>query len=425
MSRLRVLIINPYPIDSDCPIGIMMSNLFKSFNSEDIMQLYTNECNIVNSKFKSKRINLTNSFIIQIRKFISTVIKFGVNNLDKSYSDRSIILNGSITNEWEAWGHLIIPVKLDIQTLLDIISFKPDVIYSQVYSYRLMKLLIKISNKLSCPIVTHTLDDWFSINHKKGFISYIPLYLLDRKMRKILNNGRTHLVASPKMKSHFTKKFDSDFSFVMNCIDYDSTLYLNSKMEDVDQNIFNEYNPMRILYTGGLSLERFAKISEIGDIMDSLKKKNVFYELHVYTSSLHKEQFQHQMNQNIIFHDSVNHIEIPKVLLSANVFLHVETFNANVINFTRYSLSTKIPEYLSVKKPLIYYGPLEISVGEFLKENNFAICIESSTELESKLIDLYIEYFAECKSVEKNYTNAKKIFDCRFMQSEFIRVLNG
>ena len=53
---------------------------------------------------------------------------------------------------------------------------------------------------------------------------------------------------------------------------------------------------------------------------------------------------------------------------------------------TKYSLSTKVPEYLSVGKPILAIGPAGIGSMDYLSD--VAVCVNDMSELSDKLSEL-------------------------------------
>ena len=68
-------------------------------------------------------------------------------------------------------------------------------------------------------------------------------------------------------------------------------------------------------------------------------------------------------------------------LQQADFLLHVESFDEDDINFFKYSLSTKIPEYLSVGRPIICYGPKNVGTVEYLNNRKLGIVSDDVEEL--------------------------------------------
>lgn len=410
-KKHKVLIINPYPIDADVPIGIMMGNLFAGFQPDEILQYHTQECRIDSkSKFKSKKVITRPVFINRIKKRIKSLLQNDtkITQIDSDIKLRSM---GIRSDQWKVWLDFLTPSILEKEIFSEIKNFNPDIIYTQVYSYSMLKFVMKVSHKFSCPIIVHTLDDWMGSYHRKGLVSYIPAIYFNRKLKRVLNNGKNHMVASPKMKHYMEKKYGGKYCFVMNCSHYADTK-LNERGS----------NPIKIVYTGGLMLERFLALDEVAKLLKSININEVKFEMHVYAPNSQVQHYRDKMQDNIVFHENIEHNDVYNVLINADVLIHVESFNPNVMNFTRYSLSTKIPEYLSSAKPLVYYGPQNIGVAEFLTNEKIGICIDSLYDLERELIKLYeeksyynfigMEGFIKGKQLLSKNTMQEKLLNC-------------
>jgi glycosyltransferase involved in cell wall biosynthesis len=80
--------------------------------------------------------------------------------------------------------------------------------------------------------------------------------------------------------------------------------------------------------------------------------------------------------------------QIAEIYAKADILLHMESFDKRAIASTKYSFSTKIPEYLSANKCVLAVGPDEVASVRYLAD--FACVISDSSLLSSalsKLID--------------------------------------
>lgn len=408
-KRNKVLIINPYPIGADCPIGIMMENLFGSYSSDDIMQLYTTPCqNIKNSKFHSEQIFLYGPLIKWFLNFMKRIKN--KNNITKhkpiSFHDNMLRNRGVINSRLKGWISFLLPISVNKKIISKINKFAPTIIYTQGYSFRLLKYTNKISKKISCPILIHTLDDWISTQFENDYLTSIPFRSCNKLLKKILNNDIKHLVASPKMEDYMKEKYGGKYSFVMNCCDF--TPYIK-----IDKNPI-----MKIVYTGGLMLERYLVLDKIASSIKKLNENEKIFELHIYAPASHIELYNESFNSEIFFHYSVSSKEVNNILMKSDILIHVESFSDNVIGFTKYSLSTKIPEYLASGKPLIYFGPNNVGVGEFLFKNDIGISVENEIDFEKALLSFYEDDDVYYMKGYEGYYKGRKVFDKLIMRKK-------
>ena len=101
----------------------------------------------------------------------------------------------------------------------------------------------------------------------------------------------------------------------------------------------------------------------------------------------------------------------------------LESFDENLLNYTRLSLSTKIPEYLSSGKPIFAAGHSEQGSIKYLNEYNAAYVTTDKNNIESAFID-----FIEENEIEKKLYTAKKLFlqnhEIKKQQELFLSLLN-
>ena len=83
----------------------------------------------------------------------------------------------------------------------------------------------------------------------------------------------------------------------------------------------------------------------------------------------------------IRLHGFVSGSDYEKAFESADVFVHVESFEKENRERVRYLVSTKIISCLASGKPLLAYGPEEVASMSYLRRNQCAILAQSPAEL--------------------------------------------
>ena len=61
--------------------------------------------------------------------------------------------------------------------------------------------------------------------------------------------------------------------------------------------------------------------------------------------------------------------------------VHTEIESEKLKGFFKYSISTKIPEYLATGKPILFYGPRDMKLFEYLLQNQAALMASTKEEL--------------------------------------------
>ena len=79
--------------------------------------------------------------------------------------------------------------------------------------------------------------------------------------------------------------------------------------------------------------------------------------------------------------------EVRRIQLEANVLVHAESFDESTRRYARFSLSTKIPQYLMAARCVLAYGPAELASVRYVLESGagMAVSTEDVDELASEL----------------------------------------
>jgi hypothetical protein len=91
---------------------------------------------------------------------------------------------------------------------------------------------------------------------------------------------------------------------------------------------------------------------------------------------------------NIVYMGGVSGNELEKRKSEADILLHVESDDEFSKSITRLSISTKIPEYLAVGRPVLAFGPSEVASMRLLKENKIGLVVDSNESDKSILKNL-------------------------------------
>ena len=87
----------------------------------------------------------------------------------------------------------------------------------------------------------------------------------------------------------------------------------------------------------------------------------------------------------IRFHGAATADQIPEIMARSAAVIHTESFEPEVQDLVRFSVSTKIAESLMYGPPLIAYGPLGIASMDYLKEHDAAFVITDQDDPRQRL----------------------------------------
>lgn len=378
----RVLVVNSQSIYKDNATGITMRSILSHIPSENVMELYRYEPNNrASDKFNIRSIQIppqSMPFNYYLRKMLrldnyreknSIAITSCEIGIDYSLKDiAKIYIKAAAENSFLA------PPR-EFLNIID--EFRPTCIYTLGGSLFIGKWVLFLSKRYSIPIVVHYMDNW----RETAYTQDRRLFRLHKKIDKQLDEMESRMsygmVISDYMGEAYTKKYHKKYLSLMNTVCVEHIPYTSS-------------NKIRIVYAGGLHLGRDKILRDVAECVD--KRKD--YTLYIYTSNNDKKAYCSEFfGLNVIFKDYVPHEKINEVYKDSDVLIHIESFDPKTVEYTKYSMSTKVPEYMAAGRPIICYAPNCLAAYKYIKKNGVGISVSAPDELSlalDKLKDLPI-----------------------------------
>lgn len=373
---MRILSVNAWPMGSSCPIGYMGEHLFNDSHFE-VLELVSRDVPVYCS--------FTKRYIVDFNRFrLSLQSPREIQSDGVSESHRSNFVRSRI----KAIAKSLTPLRINSKACEELRAFKPDVIYTQGYDIRILIAADKLAGLLGVPCVTHTLDWWFSDDT-------LVKALQMRALNRCISRSCKHLAGSPKMAEWIESAFHTTALFVTNCC-------IGSAIKDTGSAIdWNGAAGLHFLYAGNLTPCRHLSLNILAR---HLRPKD---KLIVYAPSNQIEEVD--LDSRIEIHSSVPQSDVLSLYARADVLVHVESFDKASESFARYSLSTKVAEYLATGKPILYFGPRDIGVGDFFYRTGCANVANEESEIDAAI-------YALTKDLEDSarIDRCRQVFECLF-----------
>ena len=384
---MKILYVGYILFGDDSATGNTLNNIYKDSDFE-ILQCCTDyDLSRHSTKWPSLCVSKTRSFVY-----------FLLRGSYRRFIEKQTRINTQIANAISghhkspfasfAQGLMdIAPKRLGKTSLTEIDQFKPDVIYTLAENITVLRLSEYFSRRYSAPIVCHIMDDIESTIYTESTITRCFRNKYKSILERVYSNNNQHLAIGEKMASEFERRHNCSYYPAMNCIFkvYPSEQPMNS--------------PLKIIFSGGLHGGRTSSLLTIANVINEDEQLKSYYELHVYTdknSIISNPELSNACN----VHEYVPAEKMIDNLSSADILLHVESFQNEEIEYFRYSMSTKLPEYLSVGRPILCFGPIAISTVSFIKEHEVGIVAESVNNLKAALYSLLNE------SIRRDYAKS-------------------
>lgn len=384
MQNYKILIINGQSLNNSNATGITLSSMLKNVPKRNLLEFCFADSNLrsnlINSITIPSAVNPLQHFFLKIAggNIVKSKLNATIQN-DRLIGNSVAVKKKNILKEFIR-AHLdAFPIFLDKKTIIMAKEFKPDIVYTLGSNITVLKVAYKISEICNCAILLHFMDNWRASMYN-GFSMLYPKFKLLSLIKKIEDKSVAGLAIGDMMADEFNTKSNIKYYALMNAVD--------SKL--IFKYVDNENTTCRIVYTGGLHLNRYKSLLDVQSCLKQLNETGNKATLSIYTSQ--KDRFLQKLfdDKYVTFHDYVSHDNIYEVYKTADILLHIESFDKDQIVSTKYSMSTKISEYLSAGKPILCYAPKEIAVYKYIEQSKAGYTVCTIDTLKNSLLELIL-----------------------------------
>lgn len=244
-------------------------------------------------------------------------------------------------------------------------DFKPDLVFMPLYyADYVSKFALKLLNYIKVPLVMEVSIDVYSLKQ----LSFDPFYWIHRfsvrhNIRKIIKKCSYLYTISNLQKKEYEKMLKIKCGVLYKFLDKGRLI----QEAIIDEGMF--------AFTGNIGNGRWKTLALLGKEIQNLG----LGKLYIYTPTLITNKIKKELRYCELC-GPISSEEVIAVHNKARYLVHVESFSKKDALEVRYSISTKIMDYLSIDKEVIAIGPDNIASIEFLKQYNRAhVCTSTKT----------------------------------------------
>lgn len=374
----RLLIIDEVPFGNHTGYGVTVTNLFRGWPVDRLAQIYRMTDYEPDATVCRQQLSLYDSSRDPELKDCKGLHRF----LLKSWKRHMGLL------DVDMGGH-----RVNIRRALSWAKpFRPQAIFTSPVTYATAEFSLRMSRSLGIPYLCHIMDDWLALwesgNRSECNTRLEPLsrILRNRITDRLFVNAAARQVISPDMAEAYKHRYGYDFQVVHNAIDL--------RQWDLGPKDYSKVSkPFRILYTGAIwpniqmpTLQKFAKV------VAEMAEGGCPIRLEIYTHESFEKQFAREIASppHVDFYGLVPYENMPRLMHDADALLVPVTFDEQRLLFSRYSMPTKVPEYMISGVPVILHGPVEASPVAYGIREKWGLVLESQdkNDVMSGLLDL-------------------------------------
>ena len=239
-------------------------------------------------------------------------------------------------------------------------------------------------------------------------LSFDPIYWLNRFwirswIRKTARRSASLYLISEKMQKDYFKFLKIPCKVLYKIPDFSRKQSEYTKVG----------NPVRFLYTGNLGAKRWKTLSLLAKAL----KRNNWGHLDIFSATPITNTISAALNVEGFseIHPPVSQYEVTKLQNDTDVLVHTESFDLSSKLLVRYSISTKIMDYLCMGRAILGIGPKDIASIEYLRDNDVAMVATSQKEIDELIEQLknnpnkVLEYSNKGLTFAMTQMNAKEM----------------
>lgn len=260
-------------------------------------------------------------------------------------------------------------------------DFNPDIIFAPCYGDKFMLRLTRFAAQLTGKkVISYISDDHYTLKH----FSLSPLFwgnrfILRKELRKTFPYYSLVYTMTEEQKKQCEKDLNGNMQILRKSITFDSK-YVKTSVN----------NPIRLVYAGGIYLNRWKTLHKIAKAIEQINKDYTKIKLEIFTANEITSKISKLLNdgKNSIIHPPVSQEELKNIYQASDIALHVESFDLKNKLLVRFSFSTKIVDCLSSGCAVMAIADQKQAGFNYLCDNDIAFCISDCTKIESNLKDI-------------------------------------
>ncbi len=288
---------------------------------------------------------------------------------------------------------------------------QPNYIYTSVGSLNMAKFVDELMEaRPQLKAIIHCYDDWVKPNYFTISRSYTKKS--SDILRSIISRAAITLTSSEKMAKDYEERYGRPFVAFPNPV------------EQISQDICVNTDSRSITFVGKILNHN---IKSIILFATALAKSNSNLTLDIYSNVREevKDKIKSKYN-NTVFHGWVNHDDIPEIIRKSRILYLPISIDKQTVKFTKYSMSTKMSEYLSSGVPILYQGPDGIAMTEMLEKYRCAFVVKNNDiDMLTSTINKIVNDNEECLRVVNSAMSLfKEKFELRRVTDRLNKILS-
>lgn len=255
-------------------------------------------------------------------------------------------------------------------------DFRPDVIYSQATEYPMYSWWLPrwLSRDLKVPLVNHIMDDWpaFMIQEWPPVFRQLMAPILKRQLRLLFGAGAQNLAICRQMADSFSRDYGVSFVPFHNAVDFQQWQQPRRTYEIGDRGF-------RVVYMGALTDNmQVHSLRDVAGVVASMAQQGIDISLTVYTGAIFRDYYRQYFDGLLaVAHGgTVAREDLCACLATADLLILPVNFDRKSLTLARYSMPTKVPEYMASGTPVLVYAPAVVPASQYARQEGWGYIVD-------------------------------------------------
>jgi glycosyltransferase involved in cell wall biosynthesis len=300
-----------------------------------------------------------------------------------------------------------------------VFAYNPDIIYAQLETLELIRLVREIQLLTNKPVAIHIMDDWPSSINKPSILLNFWNRKIDKEFRELIQRASVLMSISQAMTDEYLKRYGKEFYPFRNPIEVEKWLPYSKT-----QNSLNEH--FRILYTGRVGMANGKAIMEIARVIDNINSTGIKVILDIFTpDSSSKGAIMLEKYNGVKINGYIKHEQMPGLIASYDLLILPLDFDKEGIRFTQFSIPTKLSEYMISGVPILIYADNRTALAKFALKSECAYVVtdNKSEALNNAIIELIQNASLRKQLAEKALKNVLQNDNAEIVKENFRKCL--
>jgi glycosyltransferase involved in cell wall biosynthesis len=322
--------------------------------------------------------------------------------------------------KWAGLDHVQSGISISERLNAWLKEYRPELLYFQISNRESINFARDLIESLRIPSVLHMMDDWPTTISTNSLAKRYWKNRIDKEFKQLLKKTDLRFSICDEMSNEYKKRYGWDFYPFHNTLDIDKwTPFIRNSLR-------TSQGTKTVLFSGriGKGIER--SLFDLATAVDKLLSEGIDVCLQIQSPrSIPGILDGLSRYKSVKINSSVDYDKLPEIYSKADILVIANDFSQEGINFLRFSMPTKAPEYMISGTPILVYASSETALFKLFHNNQCGHCVanQSSDEL-AYAISLLLKDINYREQLSRNAVNyALEHFDSKKVRPDFQNLL--